>query len=65
MKSSDLKKQQTCLFKEDSFAEIWGLRVSGARFKWHPTWEGADGVNGFTKTKASGCECMLNRKLPP
>lgn len=35
MESSDLKEQQTCLFQDDSFADI------GARLKWQPTREGA------------------------
>lgn len=62
MKSSDLKKQQTCLFKDDSFAEI-GCLVYGSNGT--PLGRARIGVNGFTKRTASGCECMLNRKLRP
>lgn len=62
MKSSDLKKQRTRLFKDDSFAEM-GCLVHGSNGA--PLGRAHTGVNGFTKTAASGCECMLNRKLRP
>lgn len=58
MESSDLKEQQTCLFQDDSFAEI-GHLVHGSNGS--PLGRAHVGVNRLTTRKASGFEEMLNR----